>query len=192
MTADRQGRRTRRTSGHTLGLVGGWLLAGIVAGGCDWSGARVEPSAPSPTPSVAIATSTSLVVPGASPSSGGAWGPLAVVPPQEGTDTARTEGTLRITDACVFLVTTGGPVLLLWPADHTSWNSQTRTISFANFDGSAFRAGDGTRVVAGGSGDRNSDSGTTTEAWLARTPWVARPDASCPLESRWWVGALTH
>jgi hypothetical protein len=30
------------------------------------------------------------------------WGPLAVIPPEGGADTARTEGTLRITDECVF------------------------------------------------------------------------------------------
>lgn len=125
------------------------------------------------------------------PSSGG-WGPLAVVPPQDGADTARTEGTLRITDTCVFLATSGGDVLLVWPADRTTWNAQARTISFANFDGSSVGAGDGTPVVLGGSGDSNEDSGTTTEAWMARTPWVARPADSCPVESRWWVGALTR
>jgi len=33
-----------------------------------------------------------------SPSAGAAWGPLAVIPPQGGADTARTEGRLRITE----------------------------------------------------------------------------------------------
>ena len=189
--------------GHTLVLVGGWLICGIVTGGCDSSGARVERTSPSTTPSaVPAAPSTSLVVPSGSPTSalvpsespspGATWGPLAVVPPQDGADTARTEGTLRITDACVFLVTRGGPVLLVWPADRTTWNTQARTIAFANFDGRTVTFGDGTRVVVGGSGDSNSDSGTTTEAWLARTPWVARPAPSCPSESWWWVGALTR
>ena len=125
------------------------------------------------------------------PSSGG-WGPLAVVPPQEGADTARTEGELRITDTCVFLATRGGHVLLVWPADRTTWNAQARTIAFSNYDGSTVSAGDGTPVVLGGSGDSNEDSGTTTQAWLARTPWVARPAGSCPVASRWWVGALTR
>ncbi len=123
---------------------------------------------------------------------GGTWGPLAVVPPQDGADTARTEGTLRITDTCVFLDGPGGPVLLVWPADRTSWNAQARTIAFSNFDGSTVSAGDGTPVVLGGSGGSNDEDGTTSEAWLARTPWVARPADSCPLGSRWWVGALTR
>jgi hypothetical protein len=157
--------------------------ATIIATGCDWFGLRVEPTSPSTTPSVVLT---------ASPAPGSTWGPLAVVPPQDGADTARTEGTLRITDACVFLVTTGGPVLLVWPADRTTWNPQARTVAFANFDGSTVTVGDGTTVVLGGGGDNDDESGTTTEAWLARTQWVARPAASCPLDSRWWVGALTR
>jgi hypothetical protein len=139
-----------------------------------------------------IALAESAAPPASSNGPGGAWGPLAVVPPQEGADTARTEGTLRITDACVFLDTPGGRSLLVWPADRTTWDAQTRTITFANFDGSTVSAGDGTAVVLGGSGDSMEESGMTIEAWLARTPWVARPADSCPLESRWWVGALTR
>lgn len=68
-----------------------------------------------------LAESASPVTPSGS---GGTWGPLAVVPPQDGADTARTEGTLRITDTCVFLDGPGGPVLLVWPADRTSWYAQ--------------------------------------------------------------------
>ncbi|MBA2720450.1 MAG: hypothetical protein H0U52_14600 [Chloroflexi bacterium] len=124
--------------------------------------------------------------------SAGGWGPLAIVPPQDGTDSARTEGTLRITDTCVFLATAGGDDLLVWPADRTTWNPKARTVTFANSDGRTVSAGDGTPVVMGGGGDSNRESGSTTEAWMARTPWVARPSVSCPLESRWWVGALTR
>lgn len=72
------------------------------------------------------------------------WGPLAVVPPQSGADTARTEGKLRITDRCVFLSTRGGDVLLLWPADRTTWDAHARTITFSDNDGSTVIAGDGT------------------------------------------------
>ena len=137
-----------------------------------------------------IALAESATVPAPSSGSGATWGPLAVVPPQDGADTARTEGTLRITDTCAFLVQPGGPSLLVWPADRTTWDGQTRTITFANFDGSTVSARDGMSVVLGGGGDSNDESGTTTEAWVSRTPWVAPPAASCPAESRWWVGAL--
>jgi hypothetical protein len=137
---------------------------------------------------IALADSATPATP--SNGSGATWGPLAVVPPQDGADTARTEGTLRIADACVFLDQPGGPSLLVWPADRTTWDGTSRTVTFANFDGSPVSARDGTTVVLGGSGDSNSESGTTTEAWLARTSWVAPPAASCPVESRWWVGAV--
>jgi hypothetical protein len=167
-----------RRTGGTLWLV---LLATALA--------ACQPSPLPPTLS-SVPASPSSLQPGATPSREAAWGPLAVVPPQDGTDTARGEGTLRITEACVFLVTTGGPELLVWPADRTTWNAQARTITFANFDGSTVSVGDGMRVVVGGGGDSNEESGATTATWLARTQWVQPPALSCPLDRRWWVGAL--
>jgi hypothetical protein len=139
---------------------------------------------------IALAESATPATP--SNGSGGKWGPLAVVPPQEGADTARAEGTLRITDACAFLDAPGGRSLLVWPADRTTWDAQASTITFTNFDGSTMSAGNGTAVVLGGSGDTSEEGGTTSQEWLARTPWVAAPAASCPVESWWWVGALTR
>ncbi len=196
-------RRLTRAAARSprLALVTGGLLGAIVVGGCDWSGRPLGPTPPSTTPSVVPAASstsllepseppTSSLEPSEAPSSGGTWGPLAVVPPQDGTDTARAEGTLRITDACVFLARTGGPVLLVWLADRTTWDAQDRTIAFANFDGSTVTVSDGTRVVLTGGGDSSDESGTTAEEWLARTQWIARPAASCPLDSRWWVGGV--
>jgi hypothetical protein len=119
-----------------------------------------------------------------------AWGPVAVVPPQDGADTARTEGTLRITDMCVLLDVADDFTLLVWPADRTTWDASARTISFANLDGTIVTVGDGMHVVVGGSGDDEVESGTTSEEWLSRTRWVAPPDVRCPMESRWMVGAL--
>jgi hypothetical protein len=150
----------------------------------------IAPISPS---SVAVPASDGAAPPAATPASSAstvAWGPLAVVPPQDGADTARTEGTLHITDDCAFLDTAGGPVVLVWPADRTAWNAEAQTITFTNFDGSTVSVGDGASVVLGGSGDGATESGTTVEAWLARTPWVARPAPSCPLDSWWSVGAL--
>lgn len=119
------------------------------------------------------------------------WGPLAVVPPQRGTDTARTEGTIRITEACVFLARGDDQTLLLWPVDRTAWDAGTVTIAFANFDGSVVSAGDRTPVAMGGSGDSLEESGLTVEEWDARTPWVARPDASCLRDTYWFVGGVS-
>ena len=179
--------------GPTLPLARAALLVGIVAGACDWSGPSVDRPSVSPGPSVVGAPSPSpFVAASGAPATSGTWGPLAVIPPQEGADTARNEGTLRITEACVVLLTRGGPVLLTLPADRTTWLQEDRSIAFANYDGSRVTAGDGELVVVGGSGDSVEESGVTAEAWLARTPWVSRPADSCPLESRWTVGALSR
>ena len=186
-------RSAEQTSSHATRqvLAGGALMVAIFAGGCGWL--HETPTSPGPITSAApVATASSLppVIPTGSPSAASPWGPLAVVPPQAGADTARTEGTLRVTNRCVFLTTSGGPVVLLWPADVTAWDAGTRTITFANRDGDTSSVADGSPVVLGGSGDSNEESGTTTEDWLARTTWVVRPDDSCPLDERWWVGAL--
>jgi hypothetical protein len=160
-------------------------LSSIACGQTD-----VAPTPPSPPPSiVAPVTSPSTTAPTGSASTVD-WGPLAVVPPQDGADTARTEGILRITEACVFLDTAGGPVVLVWPADRTEWDAEARTVGFTNFDGRRARVADGVPVVVGGSGGSAQEDGVTVDAWLARTPWVARPAAACPLESWWAVGAL--
>jgi hypothetical protein len=118
------------------------------------------------------------------------WGPLAVIPPQDGADTARTEGRLRITDACVFLESPGGVMLLYWPADRTAWSSEPPTITFANFDGSIVAVRHGDDVVLGGSGDSEAESGFSGEDWVKRTEWVAPPSLSCSLAQRWGVGAV--
>jgi hypothetical protein len=118
------------------------------------------------------------------------WGPLAVIPPQDGSETARTEGTLRITDKCVVLETSDDVELLVWPADRTKWNAATGTISFMNVDGSIVTASERSHAVLGGGGSSNAESGTTTEEWLQSITWLAPPDMTCPRESRWFVGDL--
>jgi len=69
----------------------------------------------------------------ASPSPLDTWGPLAVIPPQDGFDTLRAEGTLRIADPCVFLESRGELTLLYWPADRATWSEESRAITFENF-----------------------------------------------------------
>ncbi len=118
------------------------------------------------------------------------WGPLAVIPPQGGADQARTEGTLRITDACVFLERGGEVTLLFWPADRATWSAASRAITFENFDGSVVTVGDGDHVVLGGGGDTEAESGISGEEWVRRMEWVAPPASSCSLDPRWGVGAV--
>jgi hypothetical protein len=123
-------------------------------------------------------------------SSANAWGPLAVIPPQDGTDSARNEGTLRITDTCVYLERADGVELLFWPADRTTWDAPSRTITFENFDGRMVTVADGDEVVLGGGGDSEAESGVSDDAWVERMEWVAPPDPSCPLDPRFGVGAV--
>jgi len=143
--------------------------------------------APSPTPVPAPSGSASPAVASAVPAP---WGPLAVIPPQDGADTARTEGTLRISDACVALESPGGMTILVWPADRTRWSAEAAAITFANFDGSVVTVRDGDAVVLGGSGDNEDESGESGEEWVAGIAWVAPPATTCALDQRWFVGAL--
>jgi heat shock protein HslJ len=121
---------------------------------------------------------------------GRVWGPLAVVPPQDGADTARSEGTLRITDACVVLEEADSVMLLVWPADRTRWDPQSQSITFTNFDGTIVTASDGDAVALGGGGDSVAEGGITGEEWVRRREWVAPPATACPLDERWDVGAV--
>ncbi|HSH22118.1 MAG TPA: hypothetical protein VK992_05870, partial [Candidatus Caenarcaniphilales bacterium] len=50
------------------------------------------------------------------------WGPLAVVDVPN-RPAALAEGTLEVTDRCVFLIKQGERVLLVWPADETEWDA---------------------------------------------------------------------
>jgi len=150
----------------------------------DSGGAPVQ-SAGVPTPT---GDQVQAPAPVSTPASSPGWGPIAVVPAQGGTDTARTEGTLHLTETCTFVATANDQTLLLWPEDRTTWDARTGTITFANEDGSVAIVGDSSVVAIGGSGDSLEESGATVEQWLDRTPWVARPDASCSLERFWFVG----
>lgn len=117
------------------------------------------------------------------------WGPLAVIPPQGGMDTLRTEGRLRITDTCVYLESRGEVTLLSWPADRTMWSEESRVITYDNVDGSVVTVGDGDHVILGGSGGPGED-GISGEEFVKRTAWVAPPASSCTLDRWWGVGAV--
>lgn len=165
----------------SLALVLALVLVALVArpSGPDRFGASPPPSSfgsASPTGSAAAA-----------------WGPLVVFPPQDGADTARNEGTLRITATCVTLERRGEVTLLTWPADRTTWDETTRTITFENFDGTIVTVADGDDIVVGGSGsggESEGEPGMSTEEWIRSLEWVAPPALSCPLDIRWGVGAV--
>ena len=182
-TRDARGPSKSRRRFWVWPLVACWSLAIASLGAC---GTNPEPTSLDATATAAASTPASLD-PSPPPS---VWGPLAVVPPQEGSDSARMQGTLQITESCVVLVTTGGPIILVWPAGRTAWDPDQRVVRFANVDGTVVSAGDGRPVVVGGSADSEEESGRSIEEWLSETPWVQPPARDCPLDTRWWVGAL--
>lgn len=193
-------RRAVTTALPVSTLMGAAILVVVVLAAGLWFGlprlvgqpgaqASPSPSEPSASP---VEPSASPVEP--SPSPVGSWGPLAVIPPQDGTDLARNEGTLRITDACVYLEDPGGDLwLLTWPADRTTWSEESRSITFENFaafDGTIVTVGDGDPVVLGGGGSSEAESGISGEEWVRRVDWVAPPAPSCSLDRRFHVGVV--
>jgi len=137
----------------------------------------------------ACSPATPTPIPDASAMAADRWGPLAVIPPQDGSDSARTEGRLRVSDDCVLLESPSGLTLLVWHADRTRWTPEG-SIGFANTDGVIATVRDGSEVVLGGSGDGESEGGRTAEAWMLGIDWVAPPGASCEFDQWWFVGDL--
>jgi len=172
--------------GHGATVLAAQVLVALAVVGC-----ATPPPAPSAVPTATVPPSATPVesgIPSESAPGPVIWGPLAVIPGGDSADTARTTGTLTITDQCVFLKERGGPVLLLWPANRTAWNAGDRTITFVNLDGSSFTVEDGAAVALGGGGGSSVETGVRPEVWLARMTWVARPAATCPLDPYWSVG----
>lgn len=122
------------------------------------------------------------------------WGPLAVLPAQDGMDTLAAGGPLRITDTCVYLEAHGLVYLLFWHADQVTWNEESRTITFENFpwndSGRIVTLRDGDNVVVGGSGGGDEEGGESSEQFVRRMDWVAPPASSCKLDPWWSVGAV--
>jgi hypothetical protein len=161
----------------------------LLLGACSGAGSTASANIDTPRASAIGSTAPPSVSATSAPPADG-WGPLAVRPPDDGTDTARAEGALRITDSCVYLDRAGDLTLLSWPADRTTWNGAANAITFVNHDGSSATIGDGEYVVLGGGGDSTAESGTSGEDWIAGRSWIAAPASSCMLDTRWAVGAV--
>ena len=164
--------RSRRRSEYGAARRAAFLFVAAVIAGCQ--------PAPSQTPQPS----------GSAVASTGQWGPLAVIPPQDGSDTGLAVGRLLITDKCVYLESAGEKRLLFWPADRTRWIADRREITFTNFDGTQVSASDGTPVNLAGGGDSASESGISGQDWVTQMVWVAPPDPSCSAEVRWGVGGV--
>ncbi len=126
-----------------------------------------------------------------SSSPGAVWGPLAVVPPRFAEPAALFGGTVRIDDECVYVEDVRGNLtLLVWPADKTEWDSKQAAIRFRNRDGSGVVLRNGDEASFTGGGSSVDEGGGSGGEWIQRIPWMARPAASCQLDSRWDVVAV--
>lgn len=123
----------------------------------------------------------------ASADPGGSWGPLAVIPPQDGGDVSYVDATLRIRGSCVFLETSGGDTLPIWPDDRTTWSAELRAIAVEEFSGRVVIARDGDFRRFDGDGFSPAESGLSWDAWVRAMDWVAPPARSCLLDSAFVV-----
>lgn len=123
-------------------------------------------------------------------SSASSWGPLAVVPPSDGSDGALIMGTLQLTPECVLLDERGEDVLLVWPADRTKWEPQSGTVSFILGDGRMVMLTDGDEITLGGGGSSVKEDGGLFDDWAASIEWVSEPPTSCGTDTRWFVGEI--
>ncbi len=177
-----------------VAVAGGFRLGfppGTGLPGAEASASPAEASPSSVEPSASTVGASPLPAE-ASPSPEDPWGPLAVLPSQDGMDTLRAEGVLRITDSCVYLESSNvGQILLFWHADQATWNEDSRALSFRNLDGRVVILSNGDHVVVGGSGGGKGD-GESGEEFVTRMDWVAPPASSCMLDPWWSVGEVEN
>jgi hypothetical protein len=168
----RRGRQRSISAALTVGMVS-VLLGGALA----WAVVSLFP----------LGRSITGVTGGDEVERSNVWGPLAVVPAPAGFGEALIQGTLQVTEECVFLDEQGENVILVWPADRTTWNAETRTITFENLDGETVTLGAGDEVGMSGGGSAVNEDGVPNEEWAAGIDWVSPPAASCLTDTRWFV-----
>lgn len=119
------------------------------------------------------------------------WGPLAVLSGPPSGDEALITGSLHIRENCVTLEEGADEmVLLVWPSEGTSWDSQSRVIEYSDGDRTV-ELSHGEEVSFGGGGDSVAEGGLTAGEWIDSVDgWASEPDPSCPADVRWFVGAL--
>ena len=132
-----------------------------------------------------LLVSTSVLL-GCTPEAVDSLGPLAVMRTNFGMQ-ARNEGTLVVTNECVFLERDGERTLLLWPADQTSWSVETKKIRFRRSNDEVIARGDGEPIVLGGGAFEMTVDGPNGEKVPREVDWTAEPNAACAAEPRWLV-----
>lgn len=164
-----------------VGALG--VVAMVMLSGCG-TGEGAGPSGPvesSPTEATIAESSATKPAPWQDES----WGPLAVTTPAEGSmEAGPIQGTLRISDECVFLEHEGGDSLLVWEAGGTRWNEDAGTITVEK------EQGEGEWVtLADGDGVKMGGGWGHTETYEA-LEWVSESPSACRTVPFWIVGHL--
>lgn len=126
---------------------------------------------------------------GASSDPPGGYGPLAVVDrDDEDRFEGGTQGTLRITDTCVYLERDDieHDTLLVWRSSDVEWAASTRTITFS---GPAPLTGDeplelrdGNFIGVGGEPvivEEDAERPPSDDSWMDGQKWLNRPKPGC-------------
>lgn len=116
------------------------------------------------------------------------WGPLSVLRGGPTGAEALIEGTVEVSARCVTLTGGRDPVLLVWPADGTTWNPDADTIRYDDGD-QVVELSDGDAFAVGGGGGTLAENGMDVTDWVGNG-WVAEPDDSCPSDDWFFVGGL--
>lgn len=112
-------------------------------------------------------------------------GPLAVN--ESNGAEARNEGTLRITEGCVFLERGGEQQLLVWPADRARWDAVGGTITFTTVRNGELTLKSGDYVELGGGGSSEAEGGMIPQERVETVTWVQRPADACLIDAWWFV-----
>lgn len=118
------------------------------------------------------------------------WGPLAVMTARQFLGQARISGSVLITEGCVLLEENDQEVLLVWLAQRTAWDGESRTITFENEDGETVSVVDDQEVSFGGGSSSVAVGAAPSEQWVEEVQWASRPSSSCLRDKRWIVNAV--
>lgn len=166
-----------------IGAAGTLAAAAIVAVAVILAPDSPRVADATPTPSTA-ATATASAQAQSSSAAASEWGPLAVI--EFTGNEARNQGTLMITDECVFLERDGQRELLVWPEDRTRWNDDG-TISFATIHDGEVTLRQGDYLVLGGGGSNTDEDKLDGAEWADSVDWVHPPADACLVDWRWFV-----
>ena len=154
----------------------------------------VKPAAPVLALAIVALSSCSSSDPTPTVATADAWGGLAVFDGPPSGDEALSTGTLLIEENCVVLIsgTDNSRSLVVWPSEGTTWDPDSRTITYTDGE-SSIELANGDYFSVGGGGDNPEEGSLSAAEWAASLDgWVSKPQPAClsSVDSWWFVGGL--